>query len=382
MVRKVFFWMHLVSGVLAAVVVVIMSVTGVLLTYEQQMIENADMQLYRVTTVGNQQISLQHAMMVVANETGRDPTGITIRRANDAPYEVLMGRRGNGYVDAYTGEYLGTGDADIREFFGLMTDWHRRLGMEGDGRATGRMFTGVSNLLFLFLVLSGMYLWLPRIWKWVLFKNNLWFNPKVSNAKARDYNWHHVFGIWSAIPLVVVVATAVVFSYPWANDLIYTVVGEDPPQRGGGRGGGGPGSSVVNIQAAPGAVAMSVDELLAEVQNMADGWHLITVSPDVNSNASVSMNIQFASGRQPQYEETWQVDPFTGQVAAKSVWEDRNIGARARTAVRFLHTGEYLGVAGQTIAGLVSLFSLIMAWTGIALAWRRLISPLLRKNSA
>jgi uncharacterized iron-regulated membrane protein len=49
--------------------------------------------------------------------------------------------------------------------------------------------------------------------------------------------------------------------------------------------------------------------------------------------------------------------------------------------VRFLHTGEVLGIAGQTIAGLVSLTSLFMVWTGLALAWRRLIVPLYRKKS-
>ena len=381
MIRKIVFWMHLTSGVLAAAVIIIMSVTGVLLTYEHQMIESADMKLYRATVGGEARIPLQQAINAVVEETGGIPTAISIRSANDAPYEVVSGRRGRAYVDAYTGEYLGAGDNDIRVFFSVMTNWHRRLGMEGDSRATGRMLTGVSNLLFLFLVLSGMYLWLPRIWKWVILKNQMWFNPRVDNAKARDYNWHHVFGIWSAIPLVIVVATAVVFSYSWANNLVFMAVGEDPPQRGGGRGGGGSGP-VVSIQVSPGVAALSMDDLLAEVQSTADGWQLITVGLTSGPSTPVPMGVNFASGRQPQREETWYVDPYTGQVAAKTVWGDRSLGARARTAVRFLHTGEYLGVAGQTIAGLVSLFSLIMAWTGIALAWRRLISPLLRKKSA
>jgi uncharacterized iron-regulated membrane protein len=49
--------------------------------------------------------------------------------------------------------------------------------------------------------------------------------------------------------------------------------------------------------------------------------------------------------------------------------------------VRFLHTGEALGIVGQTVAGLVSFTSVIMVWTGIALAWRRLVSPLLRRRA-
>ena len=40
--RSVVFWMHLVCGVVAGVVVLIMSITGVALTYEKQMLEWAD----------------------------------------------------------------------------------------------------------------------------------------------------------------------------------------------------------------------------------------------------------------------------------------------------------------------------------------------------
>jgi sulfite reductase (NADPH) flavoprotein alpha-component len=39
--------------------------------------------------------------------------------------------------------------------------------------------------------------------------------------------------------------------------------------------------------------------------------------------------------------------------------------------VRGLHTGEALGFAGQTIAGLASLGGCFLVWTGFAMAWRR-----------
>ena len=51
-----------------------------------------------------------------------------------------------------------------------MTDWHRWLGATGEGRATGRMITGACNLAFLFLVVSGFYLWFPRTWTWRQFR--------------------------------------------------------------------------------------------------------------------------------------------------------------------------------------------------------------------
>ena len=39
--------------------------------------------------------------------------------------------------------------------------------------------------------------------------------------------------------------------------------------------------------------------------------------------------------------------------------------------MRFAHTGEVLGLTGQTVAGLVSAGAVVMVWTGLALSWRR-----------
>jgi uncharacterized iron-regulated membrane protein len=47
-VRKFFFWFHLVCGVIAGSIILIMSVTGVLLAYERQMLAWADRSSYHV----------------------------------------------------------------------------------------------------------------------------------------------------------------------------------------------------------------------------------------------------------------------------------------------------------------------------------------------
>ncbi len=142
-------------------------------------------------------------------------------------------------------------------FFGAVTGWHRWFNATGDSRPAARAITGASNVAFLFLILSGIYLWLPRIWKWAAFKARLLFNEKATTAKARDFNWHHVFGIWSAIPLAVVVATATVFSYPWASDLVYRIAGESPPARGGG-GGAPPAQAEAPVVAQNGTAIRSI----------------------------------------------------------------------------------------------------------------------------
>jgi uncharacterized iron-regulated membrane protein len=81
-------------------------------------------------------------------------------------------------------------------------------------------------------VASGFYLWVPRRWSWQHVRSVTLFSGKL-RGKARDFNWHNVIGFWSAVPLFIVVLTAMPISFPWANALVYRAVGEEPPQQGG-----------------------------------------------------------------------------------------------------------------------------------------------------
>lgn len=80
--------------------------------------------------------------------------------------------------------------------------------------------TGASNFVFLFIVTSGFYLWWPRKWTRHSLRAIMWFR-RAQGGRARDFNWHNVFGFWSALPLFVVVLTGVVISYTWASNLVY-----------------------------------------------------------------------------------------------------------------------------------------------------------------
>ena len=92
-------------------------------------------------------------------------------------------------------------------------------------RPLGRAMTGASNLAFLFIVVSGLFLWWPRSWTWATIRNITWFKGGL-RGKARDFNWHNTIGFWSAIPLAIIVAGGVVISYPWATALVYRAYGE------------------------------------------------------------------------------------------------------------------------------------------------------------
>ena len=253
--RKILFWLHLSAGTFAGVVVFIMSVTGVLLTYEKQMLAWADLRGYRsAPSPGAQRLPIDGLLAKVRDEKGSLPSAVTLRPDPSDPVAFVFGREGTLYANPYTGELLGEGSSGMRSFFRSVTDWHRWLGSGGESRATGKAITGACNLAFLFIVCSGLYLWWPRSWRWPNVRSVILFRGGLS-SKARDFNWHNVIGFWCCVPLFFIVLGATVISYPWASNLVYLAVGEEPPARRGPGGPGAPGGASRGERAAASAKA-------------------------------------------------------------------------------------------------------------------------------
>jgi uncharacterized iron-regulated membrane protein len=368
--------MHLSCGVVCGLVILMMSATGVVLTYERQILDWANRDLHAAPSPSAARLPL--ASVVAAAELGAADfaaSGVTIEADPTAPAAVSAGRGRTLFVNPYSGAVLGEGAADLDAFFGAVTGWHRWFNADGEGRALWRTITGASNLAFLFLILSGIYLWLPRVYKWAMLRTRLWFSAQaLSSGPARDFNWHHVLGIWTAVPLVIVVATGCVFYYPWANALVYRVFGEEPPRQGGAQPRGG-AELQMTLNTATSEVP-ALDVLFNIAASHLEHWRSIAVQLPRAGDATVQFTIDEGNGGQPQLRHNLTLDVATGAVVSWNPFDSQTPGRQARSWVRFLHTGEALGIVGQTLAGLVSLTSTVMVWTGLALAYRRLIAPL------
>jgi uncharacterized iron-regulated membrane protein len=378
MVRKIIFWCHLTAGVAVGIVVLIMSVTGVALTYQRQMQHWADAGAFRVSSPRDGVPPLRPSLLVEALrrvDPELTPSSITWRRDPKEPVAIVADNR-TLYLNPYTGEVYGEGRGQrMRAFMSTMTSWHRYLGRSGNSRSAGRIITGACNLAFLFLVVSGFYLWWPRTWTWIRFKNVLWFRRQLP-SKARDFNWHHVIGFWSAAPLAVVVFSGVVISYPWAGNLVYRVMGEAPPGPAAARSAGERAAT----RAVPTAWAgTDPDVLYARAAAFDPEWRVLSMRWPT-SNSPVTFTIDRGSGGQPQLRSTLVLDAKTASVTRWDAFSNQTPGRRARSWLRFFHTGEAGGLAGQTIAGLVSAGAAVLVYTGFALSFRRFFGRRARRS--
>ena len=289
-----------------------------------------------------------------------------------ASVAVNLGRENTVFVNPYSGEILG-GQSATHNFLRDVVDWHRWLGTEGEGRATARAITGACNLAFFWLAVTGVYLWWPHSWQWRGLKMSLLFSTRL-RGKARDWNWHNVIGFWSSTVLVVLTLTAAVMSYPWANDLLYTLTGSEPPRA--------PRPVHPRLKASARArptrrAARTPSQRRASMlywrghEEQVPGWVMIMLRFPPRGDGPVTASIQGPDAFHPFQRSQLTLNRATGEVVKWEPYANNSTGRKLRTWVRALHTGEAFGLPGQTVAGLASLGGCFLVWTGLAMAWRR-----------
>jgi uncharacterized iron-regulated membrane protein len=393
-VRRVVFWLHLAAGVSAGAVILLMSATGVLLTYEKQMIAWAD-RTAAAQPPSPDAARLTPERLLAAVQTA-DPnlaiSGLTLSSEPDAPALVTTGTR-TVALNAYTGAMIGESAPRLRTAFRQITAWHRWFAVNGASRQTARAITGWATFVFLFILLGGAYLWIPRKWTAAQLRAVTLFRRSTS-GKARDFNWHNVIGVWSVVPLLLIVLSALPMSFPWANEALYRAVGDTPPppqagpgnraaagniRRGGQEAQQGSARERSRTREAVVATFEGLDPLWARAEAQMEGWRTISVrltpgagpNRDLAAPDSLPFTIDRGTGGQPHLRGTLTLDRTTGAVVRWETLDSQTPGRRLRTLARFTHTGEVLGVTGQTIAGLASAGAVVLAWTGISLALRR-----------
>lgn len=382
--RRSLFWIHLALGVVCGAVIALMASTGLLLAFRAEILEFARRDEARVTVPADAgRLPVDRLERALRESTGAAPSAITVWADPAAAVQLATGRDTLHFADPYTGDLREAGGARVAAALKFAEELHRWLALGGDGRAVGKAITGACALAFLLLSLSGLYLWWPRAW------NARTLRPSIAlrrgaKGRARDWNWHNVFGFWALPVLIVISSSGVVISYRWANNFLYLVAGETPPALRA------PAEPARFAPPAPGDRPLSREALLNKAVAEVPGWTSATLrsararrsaeTPARREGASsesaagaLPVSVQVTrSGTIPLFAGvTVTLHPYTGEVLRREGFSDRSVGDRLRAAARYLHTGEGLGLPGKLLAFLGALAALMLVWTGYALTWRR-----------
>jgi uncharacterized iron-regulated membrane protein len=365
--RKILFWIHLILGLAAGVIIFVMCVTGALLTFERQILDWAERGPSRVSPPpGASRIPLS----VLVAKSGGTPAAVTVRSDPSEPVELAMGKGRTIYVNPYTGAVVGSPSSSARAFFQATRAWHRWFAMNDSTQKPTEPIWDAANVLFFFIVLSGPVLWWPKKFTWRHIRPIVWFRGHLS-GKARDFNWHNAIGLWMSIPLALMVLTGVILSYKWANDLVFHITGNEPLK-------------FARVEPMPKAEApppwQGLDAWVSGAEARMPNWRTITIR--AVPSRTIGVTVDAGTGGQPQKRGVLTFDRVTG---AETKWEpfaNNNLGAKLRILARVVHTGEVGGPVVQAIAGLGCLGGAVLVYTGFALSLRRFAAWRRRKARA
>ncbi|KGJ94609.1 PepSY-associated TM helix domain-containing protein [Colwellia psychrerythraea] len=361
-IRKTLFWLHLIVGCSAAIFIFLMSITGVALTYERQMIQAAEQSDYPAApATSNAKLPLTKLLNIAKQYPSEKIAQVVVENQPNAPIMIKDGRKTLAYLNPYTGAEIAIPGQGTKTFFRKLRAFHRWLTFDGSFSQSGREINGIANIIFIILILSGLYLWLPKRFNNRAFKQRLTLSGNYPNKRARNYRWHNVFGIYIAPALFIVAVTAIFFSYKWPAQTLKSYASTESTKL----------TKPVEVSAQQGESQLPIAKQLGKIKQYYPQWQRIQFSLDNNPTSSKIYRVDMGNGGEPQKRISILLDASTGAMIQEQRFEQLSTYSKLRSYIRFLHTGEVFGPLGQTIAGLASLFACLLVYTGVMLSWKR-----------
>lgn len=218
------------------IIITLICFSGAMLVFENEVNELMWPELYFVKQVEAAPLPVDQLLEKVAATLPDDVSvsGVSISSDPERTYQVSLSkpRRSSVYVDQYTGEI--TGKNQRSGFFAFMFRMHRWLldsmNPGGEGIFWGKMIVGVSTLMFVVVLISGIIVWWPRTRK--ALKNSL----KISGTKGWKRFWydlHVAGGMYALVLLLAMSLTGLTWSFTWYRTAFYKVFGVEVQQQGG-----------------------------------------------------------------------------------------------------------------------------------------------------
>ncbi len=402
--KKIFRQIHLWLSIPFGLIITVICFSGAALVFENEIMELCRHDFYYVSKVEETPLPAGELAQKVAATLpdSISVTGISISSDPAKAYQVNLSkpRRASVYIDQYTGEIKGK--YERAPFFTTMFKLHRWLldSMKPDGGIFwGKMIVGVSTLMFVFVLISGIIIWIPRSAK--ALKNSL----KISVNKGWKRFWydlHIAGGLYTFIFLLVLALTGLTWSFGWYRTGFYKAFGVEMQEKGELRIENGEGKkrdmkekersekegedrkgrnqrkgktqsllpSQFSPLPSPYALWQKVYEQL-KAQN--PDYKQITVS---NGTANVSFN-RFGNQRA---SDRYSFNPRNGEITEATLYKDLDNSGKIRGWIFSVHVGSWGGMFTRILSFIASLLGATLPLTGYYLWIKKEIARSARKK--
>lgn len=366
--KKIFKQLHLWLSIPIGMVVSVTCFTGAVLIFEPEISERAHRDYLYVAEVGAEALPIDELLARVEPTLaeGQEIRGITIFDDAERSYKVNLSQPKHGatYIDQYSGEVLG--QPERLGFFRTMFRLHRWLmdSNPGDGSIFwGKMIVGISTLLMVIIILTGVVIWLPKHLKSLGARLTI----KLRNGRHRLlYDLHVAGGFYATALLLVMALTGLTWSFSWYRDGLYSVLGIEQTKSSK------PTNSPTDSKArrdsrttdtTPYAYWQEAYEQIASANTEAKQ---ITISKGSASVKNSKWGNQRAADR-------YTFDNASGRLQGAELYADSTKANKARGWIYSLHVGNFGGIVTRIMWFLAAMLGATLPLTGYYLWIRRMV---------
>lgn len=219
MVRKFLFQLHLWSGLTLGIVFVLIGLSGSVGALEPLFQHPPAVQ---VTPAGIP--ALDKGLVAARIAVGAPAMGsytINLPVGSHDPVIIYFGDETPVVAtDPSTGKVLATFSAKEPAWLAAILDFHNGLLLSG---RTGRTVEGSFGLLMVFLGLTGLYLWWPRVGRW----KYGFIVRRTAKGLRFHRELHGAAGIWTLVIYLLVTTTGLFFCFAQAQSVLTFVSGAE-----------------------------------------------------------------------------------------------------------------------------------------------------------
>lgn len=217
--RKIINTLHLWLGLLSGTVLTIVCITGCIYVFHTEITEWVHRDRYTVEVLPSGCLSVDSLVDVVKSKGGIVSAVRIPQEKNRAwifflkePSAKKQKKDKQWLINPYNGQIIGSTETPTGDFFKKILELHRWLLMD---KSIGKVIVGSSAIIFVFMLLSGILLWLPRKFKkWQYWKPGFKIMWKAK-GKRLNHDLHNTLGFYLFPVMLIIALTGPYFTFDW-----------------------------------------------------------------------------------------------------------------------------------------------------------------------
>lgn len=350
--RKTLLYLHLCSGLIAAIFLLLLGVTGALMTFENEIDRSLNARLAYVQPRGQPLTLTAITRKLLQGYPRARIEGFQLPQRPDLSLLVgitdVSGREIVLFVNPYTGDVLGFPN-QANHFMSRVHQFHTHL-LAGQ---VGKQIVGWSGVLLLVLSISGIILWWPA----------KLFRVRWSGSGRRfNFELHNAVGVLSLIFLFTFAWTAVCIHWEREVGNLAQKISSPPTTTR-------PAAQQVSQR---GSEPLDADRLLEIAHNTLPEAQVTDIELPGSPRQPALLALKFPEDHTPLGRSRMRIDAYSGKVLQVQSSRDLSPAMKyARMWNREIHTGDILNLPTRILAALFSLMLPILALTGPLIWWNR-----------